>query len=124
MASQETDRERLLNQERVILKATEAIWEQMRRTGLRKTDLAEKLGVSRARITQALDGETNLTFRTFADFASVLGCEVVIDLAPDEFNEGRDFAIQSTTTLRRPGLTFDVKEDDTRVVSQNTTFAA
>jgi hypothetical protein len=83
------DRERVAKQEDFILDATEAIWGEMRRRGIRKSDLAETLGVSKAYITQALDGGRNLTLRSLADFAWALDCEPQVMFAPAEFDESR-----------------------------------
>lgn len=82
-------RERLLCQERLLLDATEAIWAELRRTGIRKSELAERLGVSKAYVTQALDAGRNLTLRTVADFAWALECEPRVFFAPREFDESR-----------------------------------
>lgn len=83
------DEERVAKQEDFILDATEAIWGEMRRQGIRKSDLADKLGVSKAYITQALDGGRNLTLRSLADFAWALDCEPRVMFAPGEFDESR-----------------------------------
>jgi transcriptional regulator with XRE-family HTH domain len=84
-----TQHERLRRQERVILDVTETIYAQMEQQGLRKSELAEKLGVSKAYVTQALGGDRNLTLRSLVDFASALDCEVAVHLAPREFDESR-----------------------------------
>jgi transcriptional regulator with XRE-family HTH domain len=82
-------RDRLFAQERLILDVTETICDQMEQRGLRRSDLADALGVSKAYVTQALRGDRNLTLRSLVDFASALECEVVIHLAPRAFDESR-----------------------------------
>lgn len=78
----EIPRERLREQERLIVKVTEAIARQMLTSGVRKSDLAERLGTSKAYITQALAGGQNLTLRTLADLAWALRCQADLELAP------------------------------------------
>ncbi len=95
MATQNISRERRIVQEKVILAATEAIWAEMKRTGVRKVDLADTLQVSKAYVTQALDGGRNLTLRTVADFAFALGCEVRLDLASEAFDESKNITLSS-----------------------------
>lgn len=60
---------RLYEQERLVLWVSEALAQAMAEGGLSKADLAEKLGTSRAHITQVLSGSRNMTLRTVADLA-------------------------------------------------------
>jgi transcriptional regulator with XRE-family HTH domain len=60
---------RLYEQERLVLWVSEALARAMAENGLSKADLAEKLGTSRAHITQVLSGSRNMTLRTVADLA-------------------------------------------------------
>lgn len=66
-------RNRLLAQERLILEATECIARVMQKENVSKADLADRLGRSKAFVTQLLGGGRNMTMRTFADVMSVLG---------------------------------------------------
>jgi transcriptional regulator with XRE-family HTH domain len=93
------DRERVAVQEDFILDATEAIWEQMRERGMRKSDLAAKLGVSKAYITQALDGGRNLTLRSLADFAWALECTPRVLFGRREFDESQQVFRSQITGL-------------------------
>lgn len=64
---------RLYREEKLILDATEQICEVMASKELTRADLAERLEKSRGFITQVLSGTRNMTLRTLADFADVLG---------------------------------------------------
>jgi len=52
-----------------VLWVSDALARAMVENGLSKADLAEKLGTSRAHITQVLSGSRNMTLRTVADLA-------------------------------------------------------
>ena len=67
---------RLFAEEGLILEVTESIWEALERRGWSKAQLAEALHTSRANVTQLLTGSRNMTLRTLANIAFVLGCEV------------------------------------------------
>ena len=60
---------RRYEQERLVLWVSEALAQAMAESGLSKADLAERLGTSRAHITQVLSGSRNMTLRTVADLA-------------------------------------------------------
>lgn len=66
-------RRRLLEQERFILEATECLARVMEKENISKVELSEKLGKSKAFVTQVLAGGRNMTIRTFADFMFTLG---------------------------------------------------
>lgn len=78
------DREdlRLDAQEDLILDVTEAILEAMEDRGTSRADLARKLDVTRAHVTQVLSGERNMTLRTLADFAFAVDRRVGVHLRP------------------------------------------
>lgn len=67
---------RLLEQESLILEATELLSDLMASEGITKSELARRLGRSRAYVTQALRGQRNLTLRTLADLAGAVGYRV------------------------------------------------
>jgi predicted nucleotidyltransferase/DNA-binding XRE family transcriptional regulator len=69
-------------QERLVLEATDRISEAMEEAGISKADLARMLGTSRAHVSTLLSGERNMTLRTLADLAYVLGRRVEISLEP------------------------------------------
>jgi transcriptional regulator with XRE-family HTH domain len=71
---------RLLEQERLILQATERIVELMQEQHVTRTQLAKRLGRSKGWISQLLAGEANFTLRTLADVFGALGQRPVIDV--------------------------------------------
>jgi transcriptional regulator with XRE-family HTH domain len=67
------EHKQLLRQEELILDATELISKIMKDNGITKAELADRLGKSKAFVTQCLCGHQNLTLRTLADIFTVLG---------------------------------------------------
>lgn len=86
------ENQRLFAQEGLILEATEELWAAMERTATNKADLAKLLSTSKANITQLLNGNRNLTLRTLADIAFVLGQTVSIEItsAEEQADEWKD----------------------------------
>ncbi|MBW2060659.1 MAG: helix-turn-helix transcriptional regulator [Deltaproteobacteria bacterium] len=76
------DYHRLYNQERVILKVTEALCKYMKDHNVSRVELARKLGKNKSFVSQVLNGGRNLTLRTLADFLWALNCELRFELAP------------------------------------------
>lgn len=68
-----------LRQEKFILEVTELICKLMKQQGVSRTELAERMGKSKGRVSQLLDGEANLTLRTLSDIFSALGHNVIVD---------------------------------------------
>jgi len=73
---------RLYEQERLVAWATEKISEAMEEGNVSKADLARLLETSRANVTALLSGGRNMTLRTLADVACVLGHRVEVSLPP------------------------------------------
>jgi transcriptional regulator with XRE-family HTH domain len=65
--------------------------------GLKRTELAEKLGTNRGYITRVLDTEYNLTVETMARIALALDARITLRMLPREEVERRP---RSTATLR------------------------
>lgn len=83
-SKKEKDRDyrRLVEQETLILRATEIISELIEENGGTRKDLAEKLERSKGFVTQILSGKRNMTLRTLADFAFALDHEIEIRVNP------------------------------------------
>jgi antitoxin component HigA of HigAB toxin-antitoxin module len=64
--------ELILEQERLLLEATELVEELMENRQVNRSELAALLGKSKAHVTQLLSGDRNLTLRTLAELAFVL----------------------------------------------------
>lgn len=69
-------------QERLVVWATDALYEAMEEAGLSKAELAKRIGTSRAYVTQAFSGTRNMTLRTLADFAWACDSRFVVSIEP------------------------------------------
>ena len=85
MAKTDTTYERLISdpkrrqqieEEEFILKLTEKLCEMMKEQGITRSQLAEKLGTSRAFISQLLNGGRNMTLRTLFRLSRSLDSDV------------------------------------------------
>jgi transcriptional regulator with XRE-family HTH domain len=65
----------LLSQERLIVEVTEKIAEALEASGLNQSELARRMGRSKAFVSQILSGGRNLTLRTLADVAWALDAD-------------------------------------------------
>lgn len=79
---QEVNYDSLVAQERLILDATELMYELMERTGVSKSELARRTGRTRGYLTQLLAGERNMTLRTLAELSHALGHSLHLDASP------------------------------------------
>jgi len=68
--------------EKVLLEVTEQIYRRMQDAGLRASDLADRLGVSRSFVSQLLNGKPNMTIRTLVGVAHALDQRVHVNLRP------------------------------------------
>lgn len=73
---------RVLERERVWVEATENICRLMDTEQVSRAELARRLDVSRATVTQMLSGERNLTLGTLADAFFVLGRSLHVTYGP------------------------------------------
>lgn len=87
-------------QERAIENVTGLISELMDASGVSRSDLAARLGVSAGWVTQLLDGERNKTIRTVADVCAVLGHRIDFSASP--------IASQSAEAISRVSLRSNV----------------
>jgi len=71
MATDEGRKE--VSAELALLSATELIVELMQKNKLKRKDLADRMGVSKSRVTQILDGETDMRLSTLAYALSAMG---------------------------------------------------
>lgn len=62
--------------------------ERMEELGVSRSELAERMGVSRARVTQILAGYANVTVRTLAAAALALDARVHFELQPAQSAAG------------------------------------
>ncbi len=90
---------RLFQQEALLLEVSESICGLMEEKGISRSKLAELLGKSKSYITQALDGRTNLTLRTIADFFTALDSAARISVVP---------LVETVMTVEQPQSTVQV----------------
>lgn len=57
--------------------------------GISQSELARRLGVSRARVSQLMQHSSSPTLRTMVEVADVLGCDLTPGLAPCGFHPAR-----------------------------------
>jgi transcriptional regulator with XRE-family HTH domain len=74
--------QKLLQQEELILEATELLATIMSENKISKADLARRLGKSKAFVTQCLNGGQNLTLRTLADLFGAVGFRLQLGAKP------------------------------------------
>lgn len=72
----EPDEKRLYEQEKLLFDATELISKLMERENISRSALAERLGKSKAYVTQVLRGQANMTLRTLADLMHAMGYSI------------------------------------------------
>jgi transcriptional regulator with XRE-family HTH domain len=68
----------------VLLDVTEGIVKRMIEQNVRRSDLADRLGTSRAYVTKLLDGQENMTLKTLVRVANALEMKVDTRLIPRE----------------------------------------
>jgi transcriptional regulator with XRE-family HTH domain len=76
------ERQQALEQEHLILDATELICELLEHKGVTRQELAGRLGKTKGHVTQLLSGERNMTLRTLADVAAALDHRFELRTAP------------------------------------------
>jgi transcriptional regulator with XRE-family HTH domain len=74
--------EQLLEEEQLILSATELIHELLEERGVSRSRLAELIGKSRGHVSQLLDGRRNMTLRTLARLAYALDHRITLQTSP------------------------------------------
>ncbi len=67
---------KLSRQEQLLFDATELVSRAMEDEGVSRSELARRIGKSKAYVTQVLRGQNNMTLRTLSDLADALGYAV------------------------------------------------
>lgn len=101
--------------ERLVLWASDLIARAMEEQNLSKAEIAAKLGVSRAYVTQVLNGRRNMTLRTLGELAWACKNRVVINAEP--LREG-SFVSQPISLVRkeRPRIIARFSDHDANAV--------
>ncbi|MHB8376504.1 MAG: helix-turn-helix domain-containing protein [Dehalococcoidia bacterium] len=66
----------------LLLDLEEQIWAAMQAQGIARSELAERLGTSRAFVTKLLSGHENLTLKTLVRVANALEIKVELRMRP------------------------------------------
>lgn len=93
---------RVLAEERLVVKVAERVSMAIERTGTVKKDLADRLNIKPAELSQRISGSRNLTLRSLAAMAHELGFEVEINLRPIAAPADQRPAISSRRTMDWP----------------------
>ncbi len=99
--NQSPEDRRLYEQERLILWLAEELASAIGAAGLTRREVAQKLGTSKAHITQALSGR-NLTLRTVADIAWATGFRITAAREPLRDGEFIRCPVTVVRTFQRP----------------------
>ena len=73
--------DRLVRQEELILQVTEVLTQALEDAGMKKGELAKRLGKSPGFVSQVFGGGRNLTLRTVADIAGALSLRPRLELS-------------------------------------------
>jgi len=74
--------EQLLEEERLILAATELVVAALEEQGVTRTELARRVGTTKGNISQLLSGERNLTLRSLSQLLFQLGLRAKVTMQP------------------------------------------
>ena len=80
-AGHDEEFDRLVRQEELILQVTEALTQALDEAGVKKTELARRLGKTPGFVSQVFGGGRNLTLRTVADIAGALSLRPRLELS-------------------------------------------
>lgn len=73
--------------EGLLLEVTERIWQVMQEQDVSRSELADRLGVSRQYISNFLNTPSNTTLKTIVEMAQALDLEVEVTLKPKKHDE-------------------------------------
>lgn len=73
--------DRLVRQEELILQVTEVLTQALDDAGVKKAELARRLGKSPGFVSQVFGGGRNMTLRTVADIAGALSLRPRLELS-------------------------------------------
>lgn len=79
---QSPENRRLFEQERLLVEVTELLTGILAREGITRSELARRLGKSKAFVTQVLRGRHNMTLRTVADIFGGAHYQILLEAVP------------------------------------------
>ena len=83
------------------LEITEGIIKEMEKKSITRTELAERLGVSKAYISKFLNYGSNVTIKKLIEIAHALDCDVDIPLKPKKIEVRKDLGTLATIRGKR-----------------------
>ena len=99
------ERSRVFLEEGLILDATEAVCEALEKHDISRANLADRLGTSKAYVTQLLNGSRNMTLRTFAGIAFALDMVPQIELKDQNSSVAWEDSMEQAVVIRgRPAF--------------------
>lgn len=91
--------ERAFAREELLYNVTEDILVALEDLGVSKKELADRLGKSRAYVSQLLSGTRNMTFGSFSDICYAIGYKPVVGLEFDS-SKGSSIEIKSAPRIK------------------------
>jgi transcriptional regulator with XRE-family HTH domain len=82
-----------------ILNITEDICKRMKKKNINRTDLAQKLNVSRPAVTKILNGSSNFTLRTLLSIADALEFDLEIGFTEKNLSFYTTFCAEEQTNI-------------------------
>lgn len=117
-----TEHRRNSSSEELTFDVTEDILIIMEDKGITKKDLANKLGKSKAYVSQVLSGSKNMTLKTLSDLCFALGVKPLV-----EFEESQEFVLSDSTSATFEAPKWQhliVEEDGADICAQETKVVA
>jgi len=109
------EHQKLVAQERLMLEVTEAIHAEMEELGVNRAQLAERLGKSKAYVSQLLSGSRNMTLRSLADISFALG----LDKPQFSFGSGSEVTLDDNGEWQASGKIVRLSDYRARIQEVN-----
>ena len=106
MLMEDPEYRRLYTIEGLVTDTAELVAQLMEAQGVKKAELARRLGKSRAWVTQLLSGKANMTIRTLAEVAYALGAEVKLSTQSQTTQQAEASLVQQWSTATPPSVRF------------------
>lgn len=94
------NKEVIFEQELLYHSITNQVALYMQDNSISQHDVAEKIGLSEARISNILNGDANITLRTTASLAYAVGMRFEVELKPIEANQYQSSGVQQHAEVK------------------------
>lgn len=95
--------------ESLELEVTEKILEIMEQKGMSRSELAQRLGVSKAAVSKLLNSGSNMTLKRLLSISEVLEHDLTVNLVPTG-QQIRDEVVQYNPRSESKGFRFDMSD--------------